>query len=58
MDIIGSEQDMLIGISKVNKKIFKVPIKCGDEMFNEGKAQYQELAFKWWSLFDNIKLAD
>lgn len=56
MDIIGSDQDMLIGISKVNKKIFKVPIKRSDEMYKEGKAQYQELAFKWWSLFENIKL--
>jgi hypothetical protein len=57
MDIIGSDQDMLIGISKVNKKIFKVPIKLGDELYKEGKAQYQELAFKWWSLFENIKIS-
>jgi len=55
MDIIGSDQDMLIGISKVNQKVFKLPIKRGDEFYNSGKQQYQELAFKWWSLFENIQ---
>ena len=53
MDIIGSHQDMLIGISKVNHNVFKLPIKRGDEFYTTGKQQYQELAFKWWSLFEN-----
>lgn len=53
MDIIGSNQDMLIGISKVNKKVFKIPIKRGDDFYNSGKLQYQELSFKWWTLFVN-----
>lgn len=53
MDIIESNQDMLIGISKNNYKVFKIPIKRGDDFYNSGKKQYQELAFKWWSLFEN-----
>jgi hypothetical protein len=27
MDIAGSDQDVLIGVSKVNYKVFKVPIR-------------------------------
>jgi hypothetical protein len=36
MDIAGSDQDVLIGVSKVNYKVFKVPIRRGDELFNSG----------------------
>ncbi len=48
------ERDMLIGISKVNKKVFKIPILRGGELYQIGRQQYQELAFKWWYLFGNI----
>ena len=51
MDIAGSNQDILIGISKVNNKVFKLPIKRGDDFYNSGKEKYLELAFKWWYLF-------
>lgn len=51
MDIAGSDKDVLIGISKKNFKVFKVPVRRGDELFNEGVKKYSELAFKWWSLF-------
>lgn len=54
MDIEEVDSDMLIGISKVNKKVFKIPIKRGDAKYNEGRLQYQELAFKWWYLFGNL----
>lgn len=54
MDIENVEKDMLIGISKVNKKVFKVPIVRGGEFYQIGKEQYQELAFKHWYLFGNI----
>lgn len=60
MDIEGSDKDMLIGISKINKKVFKVPVVRGGEFYNIGKSQYQELAWKWHYLFgdlDKIKLA-
>ncbi|MDR3271931.1 MAG: PD-(D/E)XK nuclease-like domain-containing protein [Flavobacteriaceae bacterium] len=51
MDIAGSNQDILIGISKKNFKIFKVPIKRGGELYNSGKEKYSFLAFQWWTLF-------
>ncbi|WP_231489870.1 hypothetical protein [Pedobacter sp. Leaf170] len=56
MDIGGTDKDMLIGISKKNCKIFKIPINRGDDLYQKGKAEYQELAFKWWMLFDGLKL--
>lgn len=54
MDISKSEKDVLIGISKVNKKVFKIPIAKGGEFYNIGKEQYQELAFKHWYLFGDL----
>ena len=56
MDLEGKNNDILIFISKVNFKIFKVPIRRGDQLFNDGKRKYQELAFRWWYLFSD-KLA-
>jgi hypothetical protein len=56
MDISGCRQDILIGISKVNYKIFLIPIVIGDDFYNTGKKQYQELAFKYWSLFGDVKI--
>ena len=52
MDIDGVNRDLLIGISKKNCKVFKVPIQRGDANYLEGKAQYQDLAFKWFTLFE------
>ena len=54
MDIAGSNQDIVIGISKVNFKIFKVPIKRGDALYNSGLEKYNDLAFKWWTLFGEV----
>ena len=51
MDLESRNNDILIFISKVNFKIFKVPVKRDSEIYREGKAKYQELAFKWWTLF-------
>lgn len=51
MDLENRSNDILIFISKVNFKIFKVPVKRDSEIYREGKAKYQELAFKWWTLF-------
>lgn len=55
MDLENRNNDILIFISKVNYKIFKVPIKRGDALYNEGKKKYQELAFRWWYLFGELK---
>ena len=51
MDLEKRNNDILIFISKVNFKIFKIHIKRDSDIFREGKAKYQELAFKYWSLF-------
>lgn len=49
-DIAGSNQDILIAISKVNFKVFKIPIKRGDQFFQSGQDKYRELAFQYWNL--------
>lgn len=55
MDLEGRSNDIIIFISKVNFKIFKVPVKRGGELYNQGKAKYQELAWMYWTLFGNIQ---
>lgn len=50
MDIAGSNQDILIAVSKVNFQVFKIPIKRGDELFTSGQNKYKELAFQYWNL--------
>lgn len=49
--------DILIFISKVNFKIFKVPIRRDGAIYKEGKSQYQEIAFRHWYLFGDLKTA-
>lgn len=51
MDIAGSRQDFIVGISKKNQKVFKVFIKRDDKIYKQGKEKYDELAFRWWMLF-------
>ena len=55
MDLENRNNDILIFISKVNFKVFKVPVKRGGQIYNEGKAKYQELAFRWWYLFGDLQ---
>lgn len=55
MDLEGKSNFIFIGISKANFKIFKVPVKRGGEIYNSGKAKYQELAFRYWYLFGDLK---
>lgn len=57
MTLAGSNRDMLIGISKVNFQVFKIPIERGDKNFNEGMEEFIDLAFKYWLLFEDFKLA-
>lgn len=54
MDLAGRNNDILIGISKVNFKIFKVPIKRNDSIYKAGFEKYKELAFRYWYLFGNL----
>jgi len=56
LDIENRSNDMLIFISKVNYKVFLVPVKRGGQIYNEGKAKYSEMAFRWWTLFGDLKL--
>jgi hypothetical protein len=48
------ERDILIGISKKNFKVFKIPIQKGDAFWQSGKEKATELAFQWWLRFGNI----
>lgn len=57
MDLENRNNDILIFISKINFKIFKVPIKRGGTIYNEGKEKYKELAFRWWYLFGDVPKA-
>lgn len=54
MNIAGSKQDVIIGISKKNFKVFKVPIKRGDSLFKRGTEKYQHLAFQWFKHFGDM----
>lgn len=49
------DKDMLIGISKENFEVFKVPIVRDSPYYKKGKEQYEELAFKWHYLFGEIE---
>lgn len=51
MDLEGKTNFIFIAISKGNNKIFKVPVKKGDDIYNSGKEKYQRLAFSYYSLF-------
>lgn len=44
------QRDVLIGISKVNFKIFKIFIQAGDELYRSGERKANELAFNYWAV--------
>lgn len=54
MTISGAEKDVLIGISKVNFKIFKIHITRQSDFFLSGMQKFQELAFMYWKLFGEL----
>lgn len=54
MDLDGIDKHMLIGISKKNNKVFKVPMVRDGELYNSGREKYLEWAFKYWYLFQNF----
>ena len=51
MDIAGSSRDVLIGISKVNLKIFKIAINRSSQWYKDGFMKYNELAFRWHLIY-------
>lgn len=58
MDIAGTDRDVLMGISKHNFKVFKIVINRGDKLYEQGKKEYLDLAFRYWVLFDSLKLTN
>lgn len=57
MDLSGAKRDVVIGISKKEPhKIFKIFITRDSEIYKSGKAKYQELAFRWWTLFEELRM--
>lgn len=53
MDIAGSQKDILIGISKKNFKVFKIFITRESEFYQDGRAKYLEIAYRWWNIYGN-----
>jgi hypothetical protein len=56
MDIAGSKQDFIYGISKHNFHIFKKFINRDSDIYRRGREKYEELAFQWWSLVPAVQL--
>lgn len=54
MLLSGSARDMIIGISKKNLGIFKIYVNRGDAFWNSGYQKLIDLAFKYWTLYENI----
>lgn len=46
-----TKRDMLIGISKVNFKVFRIPIEYGDAFHTEGWLQMNRMAFQYNTFF-------
>lgn len=55
MDLEKRSNDIVIFISKVNYKVFKIPIKRNSEIYNDGLKKYQEISFKHYYLFGDLK---
>jgi hypothetical protein len=50
MNTSGAKCDSIIGISKVNFKIFRVLIQEGDDLYIRGRDKAEEWAFKYYML--------
>ena len=61
MDLARIDYFWIIGISKINGKVFKYAIERGSEMHLSGVNKYSRLAFNWVTLIDgfndNLKIA-
>ena len=45
----GAKRDAIIGISKINYKVFKVFLAEGSELWRSGTDKMNEIAFKYWA---------
>jgi hypothetical protein len=57
MTIADAEKDIVIGISKVNFKIFKVFINRKSDLFHSGMYKFLKLAYTWNTLLGEDKTA-
>jgi hypothetical protein len=55
MDVAGAKKDVLIGISKVNFKVFKLFINTDSEFYKNGREKYLKLTAKWHMIFGEDK---
>lgn len=55
MTIAQCDKDILIGVSKINNKVFKIHINKETEFYQRGLEKFKELAFQWWTLFGDVK---
>jgi hypothetical protein len=46
----GAMQDCIIGVSKVNYKVFKIFMKHDDALWREGQRKCAELCYRYWAL--------
>jgi len=56
MDIAKIDYMVIMGISKHNFKIFKVPINRNSDIYLSGKEKYMSLACKWNLMFGETKI--
>lgn len=54
MLLSGAKQDILVGVSKQNYKVFTFTIRQGDPFYMRGLEKLETLAFRWWCLFDGL----
>lgn len=55
MDLGGTDQHWIFGVSKVNKEIFTVVMHRNSELYKKGKMSYSEYAYKWKMYFSEFK---
>lgn len=56
MNIPGAKNDILIGISKVNMKVFKLPISHGDGFHSSGIQKMNAMAKNYFILLHDLKI--
>lgn len=55
MTIADAEKDILVGISKVNFKVFKVFLNRNSDLYQAGMYKFLKLGYHWNSLFGEDK---
>lgn len=59
MDLEGVDRFVIIGVSKIPPyPVFKVAILRGEELYNSGRAKYEELAYLHHNLFSFLRIPE